>query len=115
MATCTEALAEFALAQTLESLPPSVLEKTKLMILDGVGLALAAAREDFALKTIKALRILGQGADATVIGAEEGGTVAQYPCINCVLSQKTTGSELPPHKSVGTDGVQVRRSFCLSA
>ena len=47
MATCTEVLAEFALKQKIESLPGSVLEKTKLLILDGVGLALAAAREDF--------------------------------------------------------------------
>ena len=85
MATCTEALAEFALAQTLESLPPSVLEKTKLMILDGVGLALAAAREEFALKTLKALQILGQGADATVIGAEEKVPVSSAPLLNGML------------------------------
>ena len=42
MATCTEVLAEFALKETLQSLPTSMLEKAKLMILDGVGLALAA-------------------------------------------------------------------------
>jgi 2-methylcitrate dehydratase PrpD len=50
MATCTEVLAEFALKETLQPLPTSVLDKAKLMILDGVGLALAAARGDFAQK-----------------------------------------------------------------
>jgi 2-methylcitrate dehydratase PrpD len=85
MATCTEALADFALAQKLESLPPSVLEKTKLMILDGVGLALAAAREDFAGKSIKALRVLGQGADATVIGTKEKLPVSSAPLLNGML------------------------------
>jgi len=44
MANCTEVLAEFALRQKIESLPGSVLEKSKLLILDGGGLALAAAR-----------------------------------------------------------------------
>jgi 2-methylcitrate dehydratase PrpD len=64
MATCTEVLAEFALKQTIESLPHSVLEKAKLLILDGVGLALAAAREDFARKTMKAVQVFGQGTEA---------------------------------------------------
>ncbi len=85
MATCSEALAEFSLAQRLESLPPSVLEKTKLLVLDGVGLALAAAREDFALKTIKALRLLGQAADATVIGTKEKLPLSSAPLLNGML------------------------------
>jgi 2-methylcitrate dehydratase PrpD len=85
MATCSEALAEFALGEKFENLPSSVLEKTKLLILDGVGLALAAAREDFALKTIKALRILGQGPDATVIGAVVKVPVSSAPLLNGML------------------------------
>ncbi len=85
MATCTEALAEFVVAQKFESLPPNVLEKTKLMILDGVGLALAAAREDFAGRTIKALRVLGQGADATVIGTKDKFPVSSAPLLNGML------------------------------
>ena len=60
MATCTEVLAEFALKQKMEALPKSVLAKAKLLILDGIGLALAAAREDFAQKTMKELRAFGQ-------------------------------------------------------
>jgi 2-methylcitrate dehydratase PrpD len=85
MATCTEALAEFARAQSFASLPPSVLEKTKLMVLDGVGLALAAARKAFALKSLKALRLLGQGTDATVIGAQEKFPVTSAPLLNGML------------------------------
>jgi 2-methylcitrate dehydratase PrpD len=63
MATCTEVLAEFALKETLQSLPTSMLEKAKLMILDGVGLALAAAREDFAQKRRDARFQPGIGSD----------------------------------------------------
>lgn len=85
MPTCTEALAEFALSQKFDSLPQSVLEKAKLLILDGVGLALAAAREDFAAKTLKALRALGQSADATVVGAKEKVPVASAPLLNGML------------------------------
>jgi 2-methylcitrate dehydratase PrpD len=81
MATCTETLAQFDLAQSLESLPASVREKTKLMILDGVGLALAAAREDIVAKTIKALRHFGQGTDATVVGSREKFPIASAPLL----------------------------------
>jgi 2-methylcitrate dehydratase PrpD len=85
MPTCTEALAEFTRAQKFASLPASVLEKTKLMVLDGVGLALAAAREDFVSKSIKALRLLGQGNDATVVGSKEKFPVASAPLLNGML------------------------------
>jgi 2-methylcitrate dehydratase PrpD len=85
MATCSEALADFALAQTLESLPPSVLEKSKLLVLDGIGLALAAAREDFAGKTLKAMRLFGQGAQATVVGVKDKLPVSSAPLLNGML------------------------------
>ena len=62
-----------------------MLEKTKLLILDGVGLALAAAPEDFAPKTMKALRFLGQGAEATVIGFKDKVPVASAPLLNGML------------------------------
>jgi hypothetical protein len=86
MATCTEVLAEFALKQKIESLPGSVLEKTKLLILDGLGLALAAAREDFAQKTMKALRAFGQGSEATVVGFKDKLPVTSAPLLNGMLT-----------------------------
>ena len=61
MATCTEALAEFALGEKFENLPPSVLEKAKLLILDGVGLALAAAREEFRAQDNQSAADIGPG------------------------------------------------------
>jgi 2-methylcitrate dehydratase PrpD len=85
VATCSETLAEFALGQSFEALPPSVLEKTKLLVLDGLGLALAAAREDFAGKTLRALRLLGHSDDATVIGVKERVPVASAPLLNGML------------------------------
>ena len=85
MTTCTEALAAFALGQNFESLPASVLEKTKLLVLDGVGLALAAAREDFAAKTLKALRLFGQGAQASVVGVKDKLPVTSAPLLNGML------------------------------
>jgi 2-methylcitrate dehydratase PrpD len=85
MGTCSEKLAEFALGQGFESLPQRVLEKSKLLILDGVGLALAAAREDFAGKTLKALGALGRSEDATVIGCKEKVPVASAPLLNGML------------------------------
>src|SRR5262245_32035598 len=85
MATCTEILSSFARAQRFESLPASVLEKPKLMVLDGIGLALAAAREDFVGKTVKALRLLGQGTEATVVGSQEKFPVTSAPLLNGML------------------------------
>ncbi|MFC1816318.1 MmgE/PrpD family protein [Thermodesulfobacteriota bacterium] len=85
MATCTEVFAAFALNQKLESIPQSALEKAKLMVLDGVGLALAAAREDFAQKTMKALRNFGRGSEATVIGFKDKLPVTSAPLLNGML------------------------------
>jgi 2-methylcitrate dehydratase PrpD len=85
MATCTEVLAEFASNQKLESIPKAALEKTKLMVLDGVGLALAAAREDFVQKTVRALRFLGQGTEASVIGSKDKFPVTSAPLLNGML------------------------------
>ena len=85
MATCTEVLAEFALQQKSASLPRSVLEKAKLLILDGIGLALAAAREDFAQKTMKAMRAFGQGSEATVVGFKDKLPVTSAPLLNGML------------------------------
>jgi 2-methylcitrate dehydratase PrpD len=85
MATCTEALAEFTLDQNFEALPQSVVAKAKLLILDGLGLALAAAREDFAARTLRALCALGQSPDATVIGVQEKVPVASAPLLNGML------------------------------
>ena len=81
MATCTEVLAEFALKQKMEALR-RVLAKAKLLILDGMGLALAAAREDFVQKTMKAMRAFGQGSDATVVGFKDKLPVTSAPLLN---------------------------------
>ena len=62
-----------------------MLEKAKLLILDGVGLALAAAREDFAQKTMKAMRAFGQGSDATVVGFKDKLPVTSAPLLNGML------------------------------
>src|SRR6185437_12038463 len=84
MPTATQELAKFALGTRWEDIPERVRSKATLMILDGIGLGLAAAREDFALKAMKALPELGAG-DYTVIGFEQTLPVASAPLINGML------------------------------
>jgi 2-methylcitrate dehydratase PrpD len=82
--TTTQQLATFALGTRWEDIPDRVRAKASLMILDGIGLGLAAAREDFALKAMKALPELGSG-DYTVIGFEQTLPIASAPLINGML------------------------------
>jgi 2-methylcitrate dehydratase PrpD len=55
------------------------------LTLDGIGLALAAAREDFAQKTMKAMRAFGQGSEATVVGFKDMFPVTSAPLLNGML------------------------------
>jgi 2-methylcitrate dehydratase PrpD len=85
MATVSETLADFVQHTQFEALPERVRAKAALLILDAIGLALAAAREDFAERALKALPEFGAGGDYTVIGHEQTLPVVNAPLINGML------------------------------
>jgi 2-methylcitrate dehydratase PrpD len=62
-----------------------VADKARLLVIDAVGLALAAAREDFAQKAMSAIRKFGQGEDATAIGFAGRLPVTSAPLVNGML------------------------------
>ena len=67
-APISEALARFAGSFPAERIPPAVLARAKHLILDAVGIALAASGYDFAHRALTAIAGLGGGGDAAVIG-----------------------------------------------
>jgi 2-methylcitrate dehydratase PrpD len=85
MPTCTESLASFVQSTRFEDLPERVTTKTRLMLLDAIGLALGAAREDFADRVMRTLPEFGSGGASTVLGFEQTLPIVNAPLINGML------------------------------
>lgn len=83
MATVSEVLAEFALST--ETLPGRVAEKTKLLILDGVGLTLSAAREEFVQGVLRAVDPIDAGGRCTVVGSAKQRSLVDAPLVNGMM------------------------------
>ena len=66
-APISQSLADFVVTQQWEQIPETVRERTKLHILDAIGIAYASTRFEFAHKTLAALRSFEPG-DVDVIG-----------------------------------------------
>lgn len=85
-ATPSQALAAFAATVTYEDLPAAVLTRARLHILDGLGLALASRRHDFAAALLAGLDDLApDGGACTVIGQERGAPPRDAAMANGVL------------------------------
>ena len=69
--TISERLCAWTSAVQYADLPSDVVEKEKLLILDSLGLAIAAAHEGEAKAVAEAAKILGKGSESTVIGTGE--------------------------------------------
>lgn len=68
--TISHTLARFAAGLRFEDVPPAVVERAKLHLLDGIGTALAATRFEFAAATLAGLRKLGSDGAYPVIGMD---------------------------------------------
>ena len=66
--TLAERYAGFAAGLRLEDVPPALVEKAALHILDTVGCAIAASLSDYAAVKFAALRRLDGGSGSTAIG-----------------------------------------------
>src|SRR5205814_51329 len=69
-------LARFALGLRLDDVPPPVVARAGLLVLDTLGCALAAAPTDFGNSVIATPRALGGASESTIIG---GGTRVGAP------------------------------------
>lgn len=76
-----EGLSRFAVETRWEDLPPSVIQGTKLLLLDSIGCALAGIATDPAKMIIALARRLGGPPESSIIGV--GGKVS---CVNAVLA-----------------------------
>ena len=77
-------LARFVLGLRLEEVPPEVVARARLLVLDTLGNCLAACRDDFARAAIEAAQRLGGPAEATVLGSG-----ARVGAANAVLANAT--------------------------
>ena len=70
-APIAESLAAFAHDLRQDDVPPAAIERSKELMLDGLGIALAAARGDSGEAAVRGLMGLGEPGNSTVIGRPE--------------------------------------------
>lgn len=89
MKTILERFAEYYVDSTFEQLPPEVVHKTKLLILDYLGVSIAGLKMDFPRMTIDYLQSLEGVAQSTLMGANR-----KVPAIHAALGNGITGHAL---------------------
>jgi 2-methylcitrate dehydratase PrpD len=87
--TSSEALADFVARQSYAGLPPEVVSKAKLHLLDLLGVALASSTMPFGESVWRAARSAGGAGDATVVGFRERLWPAWAALVNGTLAHGT--------------------------
>lgn len=64
-------LADFVASYRVESIPKDVLDRSKLLILDAVGIALASTTYDFSHRTLSGLTALGEPGGSSLVGLSQ--------------------------------------------
>lgn len=78
-------IARNVLAVAAATIPPAVIEHTKLLILDAIGCALAATEEPAFERALQVFEQLGGNADCTVIGSNRRVNLPQAVLLNGIL------------------------------
>lgn len=89
MKTILETFAEHFSNSTFEQLPPAVVHKTKLLILDYLGVSIAGLKMDFPRMTIDYLRSLEGVSQSTLMGSTR-----KVPAIHAALGNGVAGHAL---------------------
>jgi 2-methylcitrate dehydratase PrpD len=84
MEPCAQAIAEFVRDLKLADVPPAVVEKSKLVFLDTLGVALASSTMDFGRMVTNVARQLGGSADSSLVGSS-----VKVAAANAVLANGT--------------------------
>lgn len=82
--TLSQALARFASDLTWQDIPASIRERTKLLLVDAIGVAFASGPFDFAQRTLSALKLLGAG-ESAVIGMPDTLALRDAVLLNGIL------------------------------
>lgn len=83
--TVAQSLARFMSGLTLDRVQERVADRARYLILDAIGIAFASGRFDFAHRTLAAMRGLGSGGDAVVIGFPDRLPFRDAAIVNGVL------------------------------
>ncbi len=85
MSTYSEKIADFAVNLRFGSIPPEVIAKAKLHLLDSIGVGFASTSEPFARSIVGALKELSGKRESTIIGDEELSSKEYAACANGAL------------------------------
>jgi 2-methylcitrate dehydratase PrpD len=82
----SEKIAAFVRELKLEQVPPEVVDKTKLVFLDAVGIALASSTMDFGVMALDVARTLGGNRESRLIGTSDKTAAANAVIANGTLA-----------------------------
>jgi 2-methylcitrate dehydratase len=85
--TLVERLAAWALELQPEAIPADALERAKLLLLDAMGCALAALREESCQDMLRVVGRLGGSDECTIIGSASRGSAANAVLANAALTR----------------------------
>src|SRR5688572_14967579 len=83
--TIAQQLGGFAAGLTLENIPSQTRQRAKLLLLDAIGVALAAASFEFGRRAVRGLAVLDAG-NAQVIGIPQKLSVRDAVLANGILA-----------------------------
>lgn len=83
--TIAERLAQFSASLQFEDIPPEVVDKTKRLVLDTIGVCIGSTRLDFGKAVLGLVSRWGGAPEATLIGANEKVSVQNAVLCNGVL------------------------------
>lgn len=84
--TISERLARFSAELQFDAIPPEVIDKTKRMVLDTIGVSIGSTRIDFGVSALRMIADWGGAPEATLIGGR-----AKVPAHNAALCNGILG------------------------
>jgi 2-methylcitrate dehydratase PrpD len=105
--TIAERLAAFTASLHFDALPPAVVAAARLRVLDVLGVALAASRQDFAAPLARTLEGWAAGGEATVIGTKQTAPVPLAVLANGTLAHALDFDDTHPAAIVHVSSVIV--------
>jgi 2-methylcitrate dehydratase PrpD len=105
--TLAERLAAFAASLEFDDLPPAVVAAARMRTLDVLGVALAAATQDFAVALARTLEGWAAGGEATVIGGKQTAPVPLAVLANGTLAHALDFDDTHPAAIVHVSSVIV--------
>lgn len=110
----TRAVAEFAAETRYEALPDDVLERTRLLLLDGIACGIVGAKLPWAQKAVEALSLVDSGTGATLWGWGRSVSPSSAALLNGTFVQGFELDDFHAHGALHSSSVVVTAAMAAA-